>query len=369
MKALITVLTLLTAWMATSTLQAADVMLYIRPDDKGEPVRALPEDSKLLRSARPVLDTALSESGWKWVETPAALTGYVAEAYVHPDLTLQSGAPVRLAPGSDGHVFTFISSTDKTEVLESGEWAVVRIEKSLPLYFNQPPPEATAPVEPLPLAESKPEMLAEVAPEKDSTTQPSAHTTPLLESDIDSLSTPGFQTQIVGEVGMRDIEPLPLAPIEASAEKMMSEPTVPELEPQPPVSEAPEAPIAKQEPVAPPVRKSKPAPEAKPAPPPARAIPITSPPPAPPRVYEGAVTQQIFEGILQRARGGLFRSAPYPFELIGLDGGRIAYLDTSNMLVHGSLSRYLGRRVIVVGTSEVGDGKAPLVIHARTLRQ
>ncbi|MDX2111711.1 MAG: hypothetical protein SFY80_15875 [Verrucomicrobiota bacterium] len=76
-----------------------------------------------------------------------------------------------------------------------------------------------------------------------------------------------------------------------------------------------------------------------------------------------------FIGVLQRARPiALVMDPPFPHELIGPDGERVAYVDFSQALISQPLDTYLGKRVTIYGNrSTIKDGDK-LVIKAHNIR-
>lgn len=84
---------------------------------------------------------------------------------------------------------------------------------------------------------------------------------------------------------------------------------------------------------------------------------------------EGPI-HRYFEGVLQRASGGIlsFGRAPYEYELVDSQGNRIAYLETSRLLTTRPLINFEEQDVILFGTPR-RDDKGRLVVEVRNLRE
>jgi hypothetical protein len=88
--------------------------------------------------------------------------------------------------------------------------------------------------------------------------------------------------------------------------------------------------------------------------------PTATPPDAIGQSYQG-----IFK--LSKRTFGLFK--PFaPFYLESADGNRIAWIDTSNIVIPGSLKGYLDKTVIIHGEREFNTSNKEWVIHARNMR-
>jgi hypothetical protein len=81
------------------------------------------------------------------------------------------------------------------------------------------------------------------------------------------------------------------------------------------------------------------------------------------------LTSKSYEGIFKRSRRtlGLFTPAE-PFYLEGTNGKRIAWVDTSEIVVPGSLKSFLDQRVIVHGEREYKASSKDWIIRARNMR-
>lgn len=74
-------------------------------------------------------------------------------------------------------------------------------------------------------------------------------------------------------------------------------------------------------------------------------------------------------GTLQRAGNRFFVfPPPYPFELLDVNGKRVAYVDFSKAILQRPVSAYLGETVNIFGPWEKIDGSRTIVIRARNLR-
>lgn len=160
--------------MLWASLEAVEIPLYIQPDASTPPVSVFDLAEEENFEPKLVFDQKLSAKGWRWIEMPAVLSGYVQPEHLRPDGSVATGTPVHLRAESDSHVFTFITSEDKAEIVESGEWVEIRFTKPVPLYFLDPErvPEQTVPDVVMPKAsagvvqvnapEPKSEVVAEI---------------------------------------------------------------------------------------------------------------------------------------------------------------------------------------------------------------
>ena len=78
---------------------------------------------------------------------------------------------------------------------------------------------------------------------------------------------------------------------------------------------------------------------------------------------------QSYEGVFRQSRAtlGLFKPKA-PFFLEGPDGGRIAWVDTRNLILSGTLRDYFDKPVIIYGEIEP-FGSRDWILRARTLRE
>ncbi len=297
---------ILLIFITSLQLKSAEIPLYIQPDTTLEPVKILTSDTNPPPNAKPVHDEALRNAGWMWVETSASLTGYVANEYLNGG-TFLPAAPVRVAPKSNAHVFTFISSNDKTTVLERNEWIKISIEKNVALYFKK-------------------DTLAQQA-------------------------EPQALPQIVGQIGVYEnpsaIKPtVSLSPSTAK----ISQPIVTNLTNTANVEQSPppSAIVAPRE-----VRLDQHR---------VKTLPIATVP--------SGVLPQYYEGFLEETRETLFTKPPSQFVLKNAHGFDIAYIDTQRMMVFGNLKDMLGKRVVIQGKSQAtADGKnLPVLLHATSIR-
>jgi len=79
---------------------------------------------------------------------------------------------------------------------------------------------------------------------------------------------------------------------------------------------------------------------------------------------------QSYRGTFKKAKKhlGLFRPKA-PFYLEGSDGRRIAWVDTNNIVVTGSLQSYLDKEVVVHGERTLMDNSSEWIIRARNMRR
>lgn len=76
----------------------------------------------------------------------------------------------------------------------------------------------------------------------------------------------------------------------------------------------------------------------------------------------------LFEGVFQRAPQGLFARSPHSFQLLTADGQRIAWLDTADLVLSGTMADWLGRTVILQGEESARGSRGDLVIKVRSIR-
>lgn len=102
----------------------------------------------------------------------------------------------------------------------------------------------------------------------------------------------------------------------------------------------------------------------------AAAATATGPAPIPERKpVEPEVTGQRYEGTFKRAKRFLGMIKPKAaFYLEGSNGKRIAWVDTDDIVVPGSLKPYLDQAVIIHGEREYLDSKRDWIIRARNMR-
>ena len=115
-----------------------------------------------------------------------------------------------------------------------------------------------------------------------------------------------------------------------------------------------------------------------PAPAPAASAPAAPPAPAAPAVDNNAPGHavnatveslpRLLEGKVVSTRHPFTPRRPYDYELDDVSGSRLAYLDTSHLLLTAQIDSYVGHNVVVYGTVKPIEGGRDLVITAESLQ-
>jgi len=141
--------------------------------------------------------------------------------------------------------------------------------------------------------------------------------------------------------------PPPLPPVTATATQPLEE--LPAAAPAPVIEERPVVDVPARMPGAPAAAAA-----------PARTQRTAAPP---------GLTGQRYEGVFKRSKRTLGLFAPKaPFHLEGADGRRIAWVDTSGIVLPGSLSDYIDQLVIIHGERELLSPSRDWIIRARNMR-
>ncbi|AKC83001.1 hypothetical protein IMCC26134_09825 [Verrucomicrobia bacterium IMCC26134] len=77
---------------------------------------------------------------------------------------------------------------------------------------------------------------------------------------------------------------------------------------------------------------------------------------------------RIFFGTLASSRSAFHPRRPYDFQLNDNNGNRLAFLDTSRLLLTEKLETFLERNITILGTAETSGSTGALVIHVETLK-
>lgn len=106
-----------------------------------------------------------------------------------------------------------------------------------------------------------------------------------------------------------------------------------------------------------------------PAPPPATSTPpaTPTPAPAPPSASPATGIPRLFEGTLASTRTPLRPRRPHDWQLNDPNGRRIAFLDTSKLVLAPQLESYLGRQVSILGVPSALTDSSDLLITVQTL--
>ncbi len=130
---------LLTCWILLSLLSrglgAESVNLYLLPDETLDPLATLSADDVRLTEDKAVLDEAMRDLGWHWMEYTFTYTGFVENSSIGKDLEVAVGALVRLNPDLDSPVIATVEEGDNATFIRANDWAEILITKAMPVYF------------------------------------------------------------------------------------------------------------------------------------------------------------------------------------------------------------------------------------------
>lgn len=280
MRALSLIAFLFTAGFLTARETAVD--LYLQPDTDSKKIDQVELDDPRLGQPAPVMDEARAALGWHFADFSDRITGYVRDAKIGKDLLPVENAIIYSAPSTESPVLGVFQIGDSIEILDTGEWWTLEVEKDFPVYFvlDTPPP-----LPPVTGTAAEEEPLVELEPEQ-----------------------PGELSPVIEETPAVDVGPAPRR------------------------------------------EAARPLREAEQTPPP-------------------QVIGQSYEGVFMRSKRflGLFKPTA-PFYLEAADGSRIAWVDTSGIVVPGTLKEYLDKQVIVHGEREFLPSSKDWIIRARNMR-
>ncbi len=77
---------------------------------------------------------------------------------------------------------------------------------------------------------------------------------------------------------------------------------------------------------------------------------------------------RYFEGVFEKATGWIGKKPKFDFQIVTGRGKRIAYVDTTSLLVTKPMQEYLGKKVLIYGGAIGLDDSKEIVVYARTLR-
>jgi hypothetical protein len=354
---------------AGSVAQAQRTALYVAPAADHRPIAQVSPTSSALDKATPVLEAAKKAEGWFWAEYSGPFEGFIEERDLGPDERPGLGAIVFAEPRTDAPIITTVEQGDRGAL--AGETAVggfirISLNKKIGVYYNER-------LAPAPAAVATPARQAEPSPPPSPRAQVRERTTP--SGAEESANASGVVPPPV--MGRGTPPPARQTPPPSAPPAGRSTVTLPEA---PPVSAPPVS--------APPPRIPAPAPRTESPPPPAPVRETASParptrdrvPGEPvPRVtvYERPIGPEptVLEksvnlrGILRQSkRRWLVVTPPQPYELVTVDGDRIAYLDLSRAVFNRPLPDLLDREVSVFGEFKLVDGRNEMVLITRNLR-
>ena len=96
-----------------------DILLRLTPSDSAGIIAKIDANSKLIKDARPALDTDKAEQGWQWLEYTTTLKGYIPTGNLSKNFELTTDTTVRTAPSARAQVLTTITHRDSFEVTAS----------------------------------------------------------------------------------------------------------------------------------------------------------------------------------------------------------------------------------------------------------
>ncbi|MCD8483185.1 MAG: hypothetical protein LR015_11275 [Verrucomicrobia bacterium] len=77
----------------------------------------------------------------------------------------------------------------------------------------------------------------------------------------------------------------------------------------------------------------------------------------------------LYEGVVRRSQDRPFSRPPYPFQLVTAEGRRVAWLDTRDLVLSGTMAEWIGQTVLVVGEESVRGNTGEIVVRVRSLRR
>jgi hypothetical protein len=90
--------------------------------------------------------------------------------------------------------------------------------------------------------------------------------------------------------------------------------------------------------------------------------------PAAPAGDQNVALSRLFEGTLATTKSLIYPRRPYDWQLVDLDGKRVAYVDLSKLLLTDQIENYSGHAVVVLGSLKSVKDTGDLVIEVEALR-
>lgn len=117
-------------------LHGDDVILRLAPNTAAQIVGSISAQDPVVTNAAPVLDQASAAEGWQWSEYVTNTLGYIPESMLGKNFAVNPDTFVRAAPSSSAAILTTSTAADTYEYVSTdGNWATVRFNKAIPVYF------------------------------------------------------------------------------------------------------------------------------------------------------------------------------------------------------------------------------------------
>lgn len=289
-------------------LSAARLELFLEPDATRERIAVIEEGDERLRHGSALFQQELARERWAWAEFESEFRGFIRERDIGKDQTPLAGAEVFTRPTEASSILTRFGPDDDFRVVREGRWWEIMITKSIPVYYQLPPPAGSAPAPtPAPVAQ-----VAETrpAPAPESVRAPPPPTPELRQTFVEDARPPR--------------EPVP-------AQVQVREPMETRMETPRPAASSVQA-------------RSE------------RTVGATGDLP------------RTFTGTLRQApRNNPFRSPVRPLELVNADGRHIAWVDTSRMVSPQPVSQMVGRRITIFGDFERANNRPEIILYAKSI--
>ncbi|MCC5840278.1 MAG: hypothetical protein JJT96_09145 [Opitutales bacterium] len=289
-------------------LSAARLELFLEPDATRERIAVIEEGDQRLRHGSALFQQELARERWAWAEFESEFRGFIREQDIGKDQEPLAGAEVFTRPTEASSILTRFGPDDEFRVVREGRWWEILITKSIPVYYQLPPP-AGSPPPPAP------------------------------------ARTPAAQ--------VAETRPAP-EPVRAQPSPT-PEPRQTFVEDARPRREPPPAQIQVREPVETRMDSSRPAPS-------------TGQARSDQTVGTSGDLPRTFTGTLRQApRSNPFRSPVRPLELVNADGRHLAWVDTSRMVSPTPVSQMVGRRITIFGDFERANNRPEIILFAKSI--
>lgn len=140
---------ILLAGLATNGVlgQGGTVDLYINPDIHSRKIASASIGDPRLGEPAPVADDAKAALGWQSASYRGAFVGYVPDAKIGKDMLPVDDTMIRVEPSATSAALGTYKFGDSIEIIDTGLWWKVQVEKTLPVYFvaDTLPPVALVP--------------------------------------------------------------------------------------------------------------------------------------------------------------------------------------------------------------------------------
>ena len=363
--------------MGGDVLLNAKIAVFLKPDNKSALFREVKVNELMLPQA--VNEPALASEGWHTAKIAVSVVGFTMKKNVMKEMTLAPGSDVYVRPTPESTRIAKITGQEMVKVIKPGPWTQVTLAKPVTVFFQAPskakPGEEIVPLEAIEPIEAVVEVVEPKkkppAPEETSTAQspnvtaqpkPEPNKKPKVEigPTPQPSKAPDIPKVSVKTTATAATAPDPPPPPAAISDFDLLESIDPKEIQQSvaPVSSALLEEIQELDPLE--VREGE-------------NQPLTVPQ-LPVEIKPTVTISRNFEGTLIYKkpffrRPGLSRpkKQALPYQLIGQNGKRIAYVRVEDLKV-GNILKYVNKKVILAGPlEENAKGKDP-VIQGRTIR-